>query len=206
ITAGITHELKNVLAVIKETSGLMGDLMELTDTKSFQHKERFQKSLLTIQKQIENGVTLIMHLNKFAHSSDKDKAEINLYEIVKEMTLLSGRFARLKNITLIAHPPDRIVRLTTRQVYLQMILFLCIEYCISCLPQQNQIDISIIQKDSGDYVIKFDCSHELVNSVYISTEKSYPNILDKLQKSAILVQGEVFKEPSGVNLVLSSYV
>lgn len=205
ITAGITHELKNVLAVIKETSGLMGDLIDLTDNKSFQHKDRFQKSLSTIQKQIENGVTLLTNLNKFAHSPDQERAELDLYEIVKEMTILCGRSARLKNITLNAHPTNNKMKLTTCQVFLQMTLFSCIEYCISCLPKQKQIDISIIQKDSGDYVIKFDCSHELVGSTDDSVEKSSSNILDELQKSAILVHGEVFKEPAAVNLVLSSH-
>ena len=205
ITAGITHELKNVLAVIKETSGLMGDLMDLTDTKSFQHKERFQKSLSTIQKQIENGVTLLTHLNKFAHATDKEKAEIDLHETVQEMTVLCGRYARLKNITLKAHPTDTIMTFPTCQISLQMILFSCIEYCISGLPQQNQIDISILQKDNGDYVIKFDCSDELADSGDISAEKSSPNILDKLKKTAALVQGEVFNEPSAVSLRLSSY-
>ncbi|MBW1642410.1 MAG: HAMP domain-containing histidine kinase [Deltaproteobacteria bacterium] len=205
ITAGITHELKNVLAVIKETSGLMGDLMDLTDTKSFQHKERFQKSLSTIQKQIENGVTLLTHLNKFAHATDKEKAEIDLHETVQEMTVLCGRYARLKNITLKAHPTDTIMTFPTCQVSLQMILFSCIEYCISGLPQQNQIDISILQKDKGDYEIKFDCSDELADSGDISAEKSHPNLLDKLKKTAALVQGEVFIEPSAVSLRLSSY-
>lgn len=205
ITAGITHELKNVLAVIKETSGLMGDLMDLTDTKSFQHKERFQKSLSTIQKQIENGVKLLTHLNKFAHTPDKEKAEIDLHETVQEMTVLCGRSARLKNITLKAYPSDKKMTFTTCQVSLQMIIFSCIEYCISVLPQQNQIDISIRQKDKGDYVIKFDCSDELADSGDISAEKLYSNLLDKLQKSSVLVQGEVFKEPSAVNLMLSPH-
>lgn len=45
ITAGITHEMKNVLAIIKESSGLMEDLILLRPEDDFPHKESDAKRL-----------------------------------------------------------------------------------------------------------------------------------------------------------------
>ncbi len=38
ITAAITHEMKNVLAIIKESAGLMEDLLSVAKDDSFQHE------------------------------------------------------------------------------------------------------------------------------------------------------------------------
>ena len=67
ITAGVTHEVNNVLASIREISGLMTDILSVIDDKSFPRKEKFQTSLQKIQNQIERGVKLTSQLNKFSH-------------------------------------------------------------------------------------------------------------------------------------------
>lgn len=204
ITAGITHELKNVLAVIKETSGLMGDLLNVSDLGTFQYKEKFEKAISTIERQIEHGVSLLNHLNKFAHAPDKEMAEIDLYDTVNEMTVLCSRYARLKNITLSVLRPDRLMKLTTCQVSLQMVLFACLDYCISRLPQQAQITISVEQKETNDaFFVTFNCTNELLNTDNISTENKPFNTLEKLEKAAYLVKGSISRDPLTLSLILS---
>ena len=41
ITAGITHEIKNVLAIIQESSGLMEDILAVTEDDTFSNKDKF---------------------------------------------------------------------------------------------------------------------------------------------------------------------
>lgn len=193
ITAGISHELKNVLAIIKETSGLMGDLMALSGADDFQHKERFQKSLETIRKQIEQGVRLITHLNKFAHSPDEAESEIDLNELLEEMAVLCGRYARLRNVPLSTHPSRKPVKYKTFRVTLQMVLFSCLEYCISHIPQNSHLEISVMQKDKKRPIIKFESDSEMMDN----------GDLDTLKQAAASINGEITKESRGILLILS---
>lgn len=197
ITAGITHELKNVLAVIKETSGLMGDILELTDGETFQHKEKFGKALSTIRRQIEHGVDLLNHLNKFAHAPDKITAEINLNEVVYELIALSGRFARLKNITLSMINSEETIRFTTCQVSLQMLLFSCLEYCMSRLDQNAKIDVGVEKnRDNDECMVIFNCDQELAGN-------AEDNCLEKLNKLAVCIKGKIYESLHSLTIILS---
>ena len=106
ITAGITHEMKNVLAIIRESSGLMEDIMSISPEAVIKHQEKIQNSLARIKDQIKRGVELTDRLNKFAHSTDETIAKIDLQEAVEHLTTLAQRFARLKNVVLKTGPAE----------------------------------------------------------------------------------------------------
>jgi hypothetical protein len=71
ITAGVTHEIKNVLAIIKESAGLMEDLFELSKDHAPPPREKFLRTLTRITEQVRRGVDLATNLNEFAHTSDE---------------------------------------------------------------------------------------------------------------------------------------
>ena len=73
ITAGVTHEVNNVLASIREISGLMTDILSITNEDSFPRKEKFQTSLQKIQNQVQRGIKLTSQLNKFSHLPDNEQ-------------------------------------------------------------------------------------------------------------------------------------
>ena len=104
ITAGVTHEVNNVLASIREISGLMTDILSITDEKSFPRKEKFQTSLQKIQNQVQRGIKLTCQLNKFSHLSDTNKTDVDVNEIIEHLIFLTERFARIKNIALQIQP------------------------------------------------------------------------------------------------------
>ncbi len=52
ITASITHELQNVLAIIQESCGLMEDFILLSEDSSDSLKEKLASSLGTIYRQL----------------------------------------------------------------------------------------------------------------------------------------------------------
>ena len=70
ITAGVTHEINNALASIKEISGLMEDLISMSSTDSFPHQEKFLKVLPKIREQVQRSVKLTTQLNNcFSNST-----------------------------------------------------------------------------------------------------------------------------------------
>ena len=139
ITAGITHEIKNVLAIIQESSGLMEDILAITPDETFPHKDKFNTSLKRIFGQIDRGVDITTRLNTFAHSPDHSPTDVDLNEVSEQMVLLASRFARLKNVVVDADPHDAPMIIHTHPVALEMALFESIEILLNALNSGGKI-------------------------------------------------------------------
>jgi len=162
ITAGVTHELKNVLAIINESSGLMQDLMALSKEAPAYH-DRFQKALTSIKGQIQRGQNLITQLNQFAHTPDVNIRTVDLFEAAGHLVALSQRFATLKNVTLKMMPPapaQQPVQATLNLVHFQMALFAAIECWLSLAAPGNEIAIHIAGKEHLS-TVRLDCEGNL---------------------------------------------
>lgn len=142
ITAGITHEIKNVLAIIQESSGLMEDILDVTENGAFPHKDKFIKSLDRIRGQIQRGIDITTRLNRFAHSPDHCPASLDLNDITQQMVLLASRFARLKNVVLESSPSDPPLVIKSDPVSLEMALFESIEILLSIIGSGGKITLS----------------------------------------------------------------
>ena len=173
ITAGVTHEVNNVLASIREISGLMTDIISVADEQSFPRKEKFQNSLQKIQNQVERGVKLASQLNRFSHLSDNDVGEINLNELINHLVFLTERFARLKNITLQNKSSDQSTTLITSPLQLQMALFYGILYILNHLVNGSEISISH-RKEGDDYSVHITYAGEVLdkNSIFKDSDSS----------------------------------
>ncbi|MBW1724862.1 MAG: hypothetical protein JRD87_08370 [Deltaproteobacteria bacterium] len=142
ITGGITHEIKNVLAIIQESSGLMEDILDVAENGAFPHKDKFIKSLNRIRGQIQRGINITTRLNRFAHSSDHCPSSLDLNEITEQMVLLASRFARLKNVVLKSSPSDPPLIIKSDPVSLEMALFEAIEIILVLIASGGKITLS----------------------------------------------------------------
>jgi len=130
ITAGVTHEFMNVLATIRETSGLMEDLLALSRETPFPHREKFEKILTTIKNQVSRGMKMSGSLNKFAHSMDEPESRVEINPLLDQLAFLVQHFARLKRIQLTVNPVEPPLSIYTDPFRLQLILVGCLEYCM----------------------------------------------------------------------------
>ena len=142
ITAGITHEIKNVLAIIQESSGLMEDILGVTEDGTFPHKDKFIKSLNRIHRQIQPGINITSRWSRFAHNPDHCPASLDLNEIAEQMVLLASRFARLKNVVLESSPSDPPLIIKSDPVSLEMALFESIEILLCITGSGGKITLS----------------------------------------------------------------
>ncbi|MBW1800302.1 MAG: hypothetical protein JRJ85_06180 [Deltaproteobacteria bacterium] len=156
ITAGMTHEMKNVFAIIKESSGLVEDLLHLSRNPSFPREDRIESALRTINEQVHRGVELTSRLNRFAHAPDEAVTDIDLYETLELLTALSSRFARLQNVALEISEPSRPIRIHTQPVTFQMAMFSGIECCLTLMPSGGKIDIRPEHQD-GSALVYLQC-------------------------------------------------
>lgn len=155
ITAGVTHEMKNVLAIIRESAGLMEDLLSLSGNTSFKHQEKFSQVLLKIEGQVSRGVALSSALNKFAHSSDLTSSEVDLDEVIPEIVFLSQRFAHVKGITLRFVPQHSSMKVVIDPLKFQMVVFGCIELIMDVLDSGSELCIRPSEYNGAEVSMEF---------------------------------------------------
>jgi len=137
IAAGVTHELRNVLAIINESNGLMADLLVMLKETPFPQRERFQRSVQKIGEQVQRGVEITSRFNRFAHSIDDPCTDVDLNSIVTQTVVLAKRFAALQNVELKSAVSDHPVMLLTNAFRVQMALTRAIDAFVRCMSGLN---------------------------------------------------------------------
>lgn len=100
LLAGFSHELKNHLAIIKESNGLIADLLSMGRVEDPALRTRFEKITDTINKRTLMAAEMAKHLNGFAHRSDTPLSPFQLHDVLNEELAFLSRFANLKSISL----------------------------------------------------------------------------------------------------------
>ncbi|MFW5937277.1 MAG: hypothetical protein ACOCS6_04385 [Desulfosalsimonas sp.] len=160
MTANLTHEVKNVLAIIQESAGLMEDITAICPLAEEKYQGKFNRSMATIKQQLHRGIDLTTQFNRFAHTPDRASAELDLADTLGQFCLLTERFARLKHIGLTAgqSPANGKIRLTTNPVQFYMALFFSLESCLTALPANNEIRVTPQKKEKKPPAIEFACT------------------------------------------------
>jgi C4-dicarboxylate-specific signal transduction histidine kinase len=127
MSASISHEIKNTLAIINESAGLLEDLTVMAEKGMPMDPARFKNESEKIMRQVQRADVIVKRLNRFAHSVDMTAKGIDLHEIAEFVTNLASRFAALRGVTLDPRPPSRPVIVHMNPFFLEHILYLCLE-------------------------------------------------------------------------------
>ena len=90
VNASISHELKNVMAIISETAGLLSDLSEMASSGAPVAPDMLKDCTLSIVEEIQRGFSVIRQMNRFSHSIDHPVETVNLMEILDLSVNLSS--------------------------------------------------------------------------------------------------------------------
>jgi C4-dicarboxylate-specific signal transduction histidine kinase len=93
VSASISHELKNVLAILNENAGLLQDFAAMAEQGQPLDPERIRRLAATMLEQIQRGDVILKRMNRFAHSADENRATVNLNELVTMVVELFQRTA-----------------------------------------------------------------------------------------------------------------
>ncbi len=96
IIASFTHEIKNHLAIIKESAGLMDDMLRIG--KSSANSNQYLDILNSIVEQVDKSIGLFKFLNRFAHRMDSQFCNFQVNESLEELIALMTRLANQKRI------------------------------------------------------------------------------------------------------------
>jgi C4-dicarboxylate-specific signal transduction histidine kinase len=141
ITASATHEIRNVLAIVKESAGLIQDVIQSGRQGQAPNQDKVLRSLGRIDAQVTRGTDLLSNLNRFAHSLDRAQEETDLSLEAKQVVLLSQHFARKKRHVVQLRPADQKLPVAVKPLELQMALFAAVECCLDQLPEASTLTI-----------------------------------------------------------------
>ena len=148
IIAAVSHEFMNVLATIRESSGLLEDLFTLDDT-DFPYRDKLLKTFATTRRQISRGMEIGEHLNTFAHNMDEPKAKREINALLLQIAFLMERFARFKQIQMKVQPADSPLEIETDPFLLQLVIAKCVESCIEHTANGGVITLQCRKGDRG---------------------------------------------------------
>lgn len=141
ISAAISHDLKNVLAIVNENAGLVDDLA-LRAAKGIEiPPDRLTVTTARILKQVKRGDAVLKNLNRFAHSTDVPLSQVNVAEMVALMVDLAGRQAAMKELTFTVAPSEVVV--STCVVYLESLVYLLLRQVIDTVPRKETVEITV---------------------------------------------------------------
>lgn len=153
VTTGATHEFMNVLATIRESSGLMADLLFLSDETVSSQKEKFLKIVNAIQAQVKRGIEISSALNQFGHSLDGAKKNIDVNELLFEFACLMKRSAAQKKVQLQIQSITPSLFVWVDYFNLQMVLANCLESCLAKTSPDSIIRLQPQDKE-GQLIIR----------------------------------------------------
>lgn len=154
MTASISHEIKNVLAIINEHAGILEDLVLMEDRGVPLDPEKVGGVAKRVAVQIQRADGIIKKMNKFAHSVDRSEASIDICEVVSLVASLSERFALNKGVTLELRPSDRPVTLNTHPFYLENLVWQCLDLAMDASGEDKTVGLVTEGRENGA-VIRF---------------------------------------------------
>ena len=181
MTASATHEVRNVLAIIKESAGLIEDMMWACRNKGVLDEEKVSRTVDRIDAQVKRGAELLTNLNRLSHTLDQDLATVDLNEEIHLLAYLSQRLARKSGCQIRAEPGDREVNATVHPLRLHMALFTALECCLDRFPEGVSVALRACEHEGRPSVDVVGISSEALHSPDIRSAKDWESLSNLLR-------------------------
>ncbi|MBL7205532.1 MAG: HAMP domain-containing histidine kinase [Desulfobacteraceae bacterium] len=152
MSATISHEINNALAIINENAGLLQDFTLMANKGMSIDLERLNTFAGKVIQQIRRAEGIVKNMNRFAHSVDESVKSVNLSDVVELMAALSGRFASMRGVTVEPKPAAVPVTITTNPFFLENLIWLCLDFAINAAGPGKTIGIITVKTETGAQV------------------------------------------------------
>jgi len=152
ITASLSHEINNSVAIITELSGLQEDLLLGAEQGRPIDNSKMLELSQRITNQVKKGREFIKRLNRFAHTVDNAIKDYDLREVLDQLAALAQRFAFLKGVNLEASLEKESVKIRGNPFGLQQAVFICIRLVIDASNKDETISVTF-EKEEQEAII-----------------------------------------------------
>ncbi|MEW5733732.1 MAG: hypothetical protein AB1921_02695 [Thermodesulfobacteriota bacterium] len=156
ITANMTHEIKNVLAVINEISGLFSDLCTAAERGRPLDPAQLARLSGKMCEQIQRADGVVKRLNRFAHSVDSPCQAVDLQEMLELFSNLTRRLSEQKSVTVTVRTSDPACTCGTDHYGLLLLLFLGLEMVWENVEKGSSVTL-FARGDKDSATVGFEC-------------------------------------------------
>ncbi len=150
LISGFTHELRNHLAVIKETAGLQQDIIEID--KAVNNVPAMAQALRLIDGEVALLSRLAVFLSRFAHRLESDWSVFRIQDVLEELIALVKKSADEQNVALETDFAPDLPLVAGNPARLQMILFFLLDEKICSLEQGSSVSVRIGSNPAGTLI------------------------------------------------------
>lgn len=149
MSASISHEIKNRMAVINEQAGLLKDLVHLAGQGREMNLERLGRLADSLKKQVDLTDDIIKNMNRFAHSADSFQCAADMCELLSLSAALSKRTAVNKGVRIELQLPETSFSIETAPFLIMNLIWLCLETMMPFADMENPVVIGCEKVDAG---------------------------------------------------------
>jgi len=154
ISASISHEIKNVLAIVNENAGLLEDLTLLADRGKPLDPARLKMMAAAIKKQVGRADGILKNMNRLAHSIDQTISTVNLDQTIELVIALTARFAAMRGVKVDLQLPVSRLTISTAPFYLLNLLCLCLDLSMSASGDEKRVEL-VVEESENSVRIRF---------------------------------------------------
>lgn len=149
VIASVTHDMQNVMAIIKESGALAEDILNLNGPPRLKHGDKLEAGLANIREQVHRGRDLMLMLNGFAHAAADFPKSCDLAAFARQISVLAHRMARLKECVLepFSQSPPLLVR--GNALMLMQTVYLGLEAVLRVCSAGDSIRLSVFAPADG---------------------------------------------------------
>jgi hypothetical protein len=149
VTASLSHEINNVLAIVGELSGLIDDLVEGAGGGPLD-PGRFKTIGEKISRHVERGKGHVRTLNRFAHSVDDSWSTFDSGASVAAVVAVCDRFARLRNVELRLDGDEGWPRLEGSLSDFEHLVFRAVGAALLTVDRGGRVSVSLVTDGGGN--------------------------------------------------------
>lgn len=190
VSASISHELKNALAVINESAGFLEDITLMVKKGRPLDPNQIGALAGTVLKQVQRSNTIIKNMNRLAHSLDEKRAVVELTDTLELMTCLFERIAVNKGVKISTVFPEAPISLTTCPFYLETLIWLLLELSLVTCGEKKMVDITVTPIDAGARIDVSGLETLTQNTVDDLFAKQLAPLLTALNNEMIIAENE----------------
>lgn len=199
MSASISHEIKNVLAIINENAGLLGDFTMMAERGLPIEPERLKTISAKIAEQVHRADLILKNMNQFAHSVDEQIKTAVLDDLITVVIKLSLRFAASRGVSLEHQPSANPVSITTSPFLLENLVWLCLDKAMDAAGEKKTVSLLAKEVQNG-VLLQFKYS----GSIRENTGASFPGEQEHALLNLLGAEMEINDEKGELTLRLFS--
>jgi light-regulated signal transduction histidine kinase (bacteriophytochrome) len=153
LSASVSHDLKNVLAIINEKAGLLEDFCYMARQGRALDMERIDAVTAQVKDQVARADQIIRCFNRFAHSTDHPVAPVDLGESVTILVQLAQRLLAQMEVQTAVPSPETPVVIITRPLMAQVLIWAGIQWVVGRHGGKKTITIAVERSGEGAHIL-----------------------------------------------------